>query len=182
MPAALRLAALCVVAGSLGACGSATPPPASRPLTTGAGVVVEPPATAPSTTPSATPSATPSVAVPADLTIRRKTWGGLCPGGPCGSSLVVTASGAWVLSSESATRTDTLPRAGVAALALAARSSHLDAATGTPDCAANHDGTSVAYSWTIDGVTRSASSCDHPIDRSDPLAVQVERVARSIKA
>ncbi|WP_235508706.1 hypothetical protein [Terrabacter sp. Root85] len=178
MRAAVRLAALCVVAGSLGACGSAAPPPASRPLTTAAGVVAEPPATAASTTPSATPS----VAVPADLTIRRKTWGGLCPGGPCGSSLVVTASGAWVLSSEGATRTGTLPWARVVALALAARSSHLDTATGTPDCAANHDGTSVAYSWTIDGVTRSASSCDHPIDRSDPLAVQVEEVARSIKA
>ena len=53
-------------------------------------------------------------------------------------------------------------------------------ATGTPDCAADHDGTSVAYSWTLGGVTRSASSCDHPINRSDSLAIQLERVADTV--
>jgi hypothetical protein len=51
---------------------------------------------------------------------------------------------------------------------------------GVPDCAANHDGTSVAYEWTSGGSGGSASSCTHPIDPLDSLPVGVDSVARAV--
>lgn len=112
--------------------------------------------------------------------MRRKTWGGLCPSGPCGSSLVVFGSGSWTLLSEGVHTQGTLTPADVAALSQAVRVTRLGSATGTADCAADHDGTSVAYAWTSADVTGSASSCDHPIDPRDPLVVVLERLAATI--
>jgi hypothetical protein len=60
------------------------------------------------------------------------------------------------------------------------RVTQLHRATGTPDCAANHDGVSVVYEWTFAGTAGFASSCEHPINPTDSLAIEVERVVRSI--
>lgn len=53
---------------------------------------------------------------------------------------------------------------------------------GTPDCAANRYGVSVAYEWTFAGRSGSASSCEHPISPNDSLVVEIERVVRSISS
>jgi hypothetical protein len=66
------------------------------------------------------------------------------------------------------------------ALTRATRVTLLDRATGTPDCEADRDGTSLAYTWTVNGVRRSVSSCQHPITHNDSLAVEIERVVHAI--
>jgi hypothetical protein len=130
--------------------------------------------------PNPAASNAPTAWVPDDFRVQRRTWGGLRAGGPCGSTLTVTASGRWVLSSEGTTTTGTLSREQVIALTRAVRVTQLHRATGAPDCAAEHDGVSVAYEWTFAGVSGSASSCEHPINGNDSLPIEVERVAQAI--
>ena len=168
---------LWVLAASLGAallagCGSTIAPQASAPtVTTVVGVVPADPSPGINT---------PTVRVPDDFRVERRTWGGMCAGGPCESTFLVTADGHWVLRSEGRTTTGTLSRDRVVALTTAVRVTQLQRATGVPDCAANHDGTSVAYEWTIGGTSGSASSCKHPINPNDSLPVEVDRVARAV--
>ena len=104
----------------------------------------------------------------------------MCAGGPCGSTFLVTADAHWVFRSEGKITTGTLTRQQVITLSTAVRGTRLGQATGVPDCAADHDGTSVAYAWTYAGVSGSASSCKHPIDLTDSLPIEVERVADSV--
>lgn len=164
---------MCLAAALLAGCGHVSAPePASPQVTTFAAVVA-----ADGTMPSSN-ALNPSV--PVGMTLRRHTWGGMCAGGACSTSLDINWTGAWTYVDNGVTRTGTLTQDQMVALAKAAAVTRLDKATGTPDCAADHDGTSVAYSWTLGGVTRSASSCDHPIDRSDSLAIQLERVADTV--
>ncbi len=102
------------------------------------------------------------------------------PKGACGNTLVVTASGSWVLLAQGKSTNGTLSHAQLADLVSAVRATQLDRATGVPDCAANRDGTSVAYVWILAGVRGSASSCEHPIDLDDPLTVEIEKVAHAV--
>jgi len=104
----------------------------------------------------------------------------MCAGGPCGTTFMATADGHWVFTSDGRTTTGTLSRTQVVALTNAVRVTQLQRATGVPDCAADHDGTSVAYAWTYAGVSGSASSCKHPINPNDSLPIEVERAARSV--
>ncbi len=162
-------------AALLGGCGSTLAPQASSPpgttgfVTTGYGMVAG----------DAGP-ATPTAWVPGDFRVERRTWGGMCAGGPCGSTFVVTANGSWVFTSDGRTTTGTLSGQRVVALTNAVRVTQLQRATGVPDCAADHDGTSVAYAWSYAGMSGSASSCKHPIDANDSLPIEVERVVQSV--
>ena len=183
--AALGIAVVGVAAALLAGCGSTrAPEPHSPGLSTGAGVAAAPDSPVPDAVRTSTRATgvardAPTAAL-AGLQVRRKTWGGMCATGPCGSSLVIFGTGSWVLLAGGAQTQGTLPQADLVALSQAVRATRLDSATGAADCAADHDGTSVAYTWTSGGVTRSASSCHHPIDRADPLAVELERLATTI--
>lgn len=162
-----------VAALLLTGCGNVVVPQAkSARITTGVAIVEAYP------TPAA--SHTPTERAPDDFKVQRRTWGGMCAGGPCGSTLMVFASGQWVLSSEGKITTGTLPREQVVALTVAVRTTQLHRATGNTDCAAAHDGMSVAYTWTVAGTSGTASSCEHPINPNDPLTIEVERVAQDI--
>lgn len=155
--------------------------PGSPHVTTGFGVVTVDPGDHSTNTPTAR--------VPADFKVQRRTWGGMCAGGPCGSTLTVTADGTWVYVSEGKRTTGTLSRQQVVNLFYAVRvtqtwATHPRASHGLAAakqaCAADHDGTSAAYAWTLGGVSTSVSSCDgHPIPFDD-AAVEMERIAEAI--
>jgi len=165
------LAASLATAGLVG-CGSTVAPQASSSLgTTVVGVIAADPSPA---------ASTPAERVPDNFRVERRTWGGMCAGGPCGTTFMATADGHWVFTSDGRTTTGTLSRTQVVALTNAVRVTQLQRATGVPDCAADHDGTSVAYAWTYAGVSGSASSCKHPINPNDSLPIEVERAARSV--
>lgn len=118
--------------------------------------------------------------MPADFEVQRRTWGGMCAGGPCETLLLVDGKGTWIYRADGKATSGTLTRAQVVALSNAAAVTQLPNATGTPDCAANHDGTSVGYAWTFAGMHRSVSSCEHPINRVDDLVIELDRVAKAI--
>ena len=167
-----RAYAVSVAVMLLAGCGSAVVPQTDSRATTGAGiVVVDPTENGPNTTTSS---------VPADFFVERRAWGGMCPSGPCGTLLVVGASGAWTWRADGKITQGMLSRAQVEDIVRAARVTLLDKATGTPDCAANHDGTSVGYAWTMGGVTKSVSSCDHPVNHRDSLAAAVDLIAGTL--
>ena len=168
-----RTYAVCAAVAMLAGCGRVSAlEPQSAHVTTGFGVVAVDPA------PPVTH--TPTTAVPGDFMVQRRTWGGMCAGGPCETLLLVYASGAWVYRADGNTQSGKLAHAQVMALANAVAVTQLEKATGKPDCAANHDGTSVGYAWTFAGVTRSVTSCKHPINPLDDLPVEMERVAKAI--
>ena len=117
-------------------------------------------------------------AVPQDLQVTRRTWGGRCPEGPCRSELVVESTGRWTLQTEAEYREGAFLPEDIGSLARAVQETRLDEATGRPTCAADFDGTAVEYVWRSAGETHSISSCDHPIDDGDPLAATLEELAR----
>lgn len=175
-----RAYAVCVAVMMLAGCGSAVAPQSDSRVTTGAGVVLmDPPVNSSPTVPANIPAAIPAD-IPADFWVERRTWGGMCAAGPCGTLLVIPASGAWVLHSDGKITQGALSRQQVEVLVRSARVTQLHLAAGTSDCAANHDGTSVGYAWTVGGVTRSMTSCEHPINPSDPLVVELQRIADAI--
>lgn len=164
---------MCAAVALLAGCGRVSAlEPQSPHVTTGFGVVA--------VDPSPPVTHTPTAAVPADFEVQRRTWGGLCPGGPCGTLLLVDAKGTWIYRANGKITNGTLTHAQVVALANAVAVTQLDKATGTPDCAADHDGTSVGYAWTFAGTHRSVTSCEHPINRVDDLVIEMDRVARAV--
>ena len=163
---------MCVAVALLAGCGTAVAPQANSSVTRVSGVVA--------VDPIENGSNTPTTNVAADFFVERRTWGGLCPGGPCGTLLVIGASGAWTWRAKGKITHGTLSRSQVEGLVRAARATLLDRATGAADCAANHDGTSVGYAWTMGGATKSVSSCDHPINHHDSLAAAVDRIADAV--
>ena len=168
-----RAYAVCAAVALLAGCGHVSAlEPQSAHVTTGFGVVA--------IGPSPPITHTPSAAVPADFEVQRRTWGGMCPGGPCETQLLVDGKGTWIYRADGKIQNGRLSHAQVVALANAVAVTQLDKATGKTDCAANHDGTSVGYAWTFAGVTRSVSSCKHPISPLDDLPVEMGRVARAI--
>jgi hypothetical protein len=157
----------------LAGCGSVSAPEPGSPQITTSAVIVAADGNVPSRN-------APQPSVPVGMALRRHTWGGMCAGGACSTSLDIYWTGAWTYVDNGITRTGTLTQNQMVALARAAAATRLDRASGTPVCAANHDGTSVEYAWSLPGTSRSASSCDRPIDHGDPLAVELERVAESV--
>ena len=118
----------------------------------------------------------------ADPTFRleRHTWGGLCPEGPCGSTLTVGPDGAWTLTTEGGDDSGRLEEDELAALVEAAVGSRLSAAPQTTRCEADADGTSVRYVWTVRGAQSVASSCEVAFDEDDPLVEAAERLAANL--
>ena len=160
--------AVCAGVTLLAGCGSAVAPQSNSTVTTAAGVFTVDPTDLGTNTPTTT--------VPTDFSVQRRTWGGMCPAGSCGTLFVVGASGAWTWRADGKITQGTLSRAQFEGLVSAARVTLLDRATSAADCAANHDGTSVGYAWTMGGVTKSMSSCDHPIHHRDSLVVAVDGI------
>jgi hypothetical protein len=119
---------------------------------------------------------------PTTVHAERHTWGGLCAAGPCASDLVVQDDGTWTYSSSevdetsgslSATDLDAL-HAAVAATTLG------DESTPAADCAADYDGTSVRYAWTLDDRSGAASTCETVVSATDPLVRYLDELADSL--
>ena len=135
----------------------------------------------------------PGPAVPPDtppsVLAERQTWGGLCPEGPCRSTLTVSDDGRWRWNDEA---TDTQGLVGpreVDRLREAIVESALSPATaGAPGrehvpstavrCDAHADGRSVRYGWAAPGAGwQVVDSCEQAIDPDDPLVVHLEELA-----
>lgn len=110
-----------------------------------------------------------------DVTVTRSTWGGLCPEGPCRSELVVEPDGTWQYRAQDGQEHGRLDGAGLAGLHEAVRATTL-LEDGPPStgCAADYDGRSVAYSWTIGDEEHRVDSCEVQIDPHDPLVVELD--------
>lgn len=109
------------------------------------------------------------------VSMTRSTWGGLCPEGPCRSELVVEPDGTWHYRAQDGQEQGRLDGAGLAGLHEAVRATAL-LEDGSPStgCAADYDGRSVAYSWTIGDQEHRVDSCEVQIDPHDPLVVELE--------
>src|SRR5690348_17318424 len=84
-----RAYAVCAAVALLAGCGRVSAlEPQSAHVTTGFGVVA--------VDPSPPVTRTPSAAVHADFEVQRRTWGGMCAGGPCETLLLVDAKGTWI--------------------------------------------------------------------------------------
>ncbi|WP_344066448.1 hypothetical protein [Terrabacter lapilli] len=177
-----RTYAVCAAVALLAGCGRVSAlEPGSSHATTGFGVVAIDPGTGPANPPTAR--------VPADFKVERRTWGGMCAGGACGSMLTVVADGTWVQVVQGKRTTGTLTRKQVVDLMYnvmvtqgrvdhARKAQH--PATGKADCAADHDGTSMAYAWTLAGRSDAVSSCDPRRMPVDDVAFEMEEIADSI--
>ena len=112
----------------------------------------------------------------------RHTWGGLCATGPCASDLVVEDDGTWTYSSSEADdESGTLSATELDALHTAVADTAVGSETAAAvECAADYDGASVRYSWTLDDDSGAASSCETAIDAADPLVLYLEQFTASI--
>ncbi|WP_028047578.1 hypothetical protein [Cellulomonas sp. URHE0023] len=118
----------------------------------------------------------------ATVHVERHTWGGLCATGPCASDLVVQDDGTWTYSSsETQDTSGTLSDTELDALYAAVADTALGGASAaTQECAADADGTSVRYTWTLDDESGAASSCETAIDGKDPLVAYLDELATSV--
>ena len=116
-----------------------------------------------------------------EMTLTRTTWGGLCPEGPCRSELVVDGDGAWRYEAQDGSEQGRLSGAELDRLRRAVLATRLseDGPTST-HCAADSDGRSVAYSWTVGGESRRVDSCEVAVDADDPLVVELEGLAARV--
>lgn len=177
-----RAYAVCVAVALLAGCGRVSALEAGSPhVTTGFGVVA--------INPGSDPTNTPLDRLPSDFRVERRTWGGMCASGPCESTFTVVADGTWVMVVNGTRTTGTFTHKQVMALSYDLRVTqalleHVRATQlstdSTAHCAADHDGTSVAYAWTIAGATRSISSCDGRPLPFDDVAVAMDRLADSV--
>lgn len=125
--------------------------------------------------------ADPSVS-PARPLAQRHTWGGLCPEGPCVSTLTVDADGSWSWSDEATATHGTLGPRELDRLREAVASSGLRASAGPPAqdvrCDADADGRSVSYGWASpDEGWQVVDSCRQVLDARDPLVTRLEQLA-----
>ncbi|MFB9731727.1 hypothetical protein [Ornithinimicrobium kibberense] len=113
--------------------------------------------------------------------VERRTWGGMCAEGPCGSLLVVTGD-QWEFTDQTGEWSGVLSRRRVAALESATATTRLAELTEPARrCEADVDGTSVRYAWVQDGRRTEVSSCDVRIPASDPLVVVLDRLAEDVR-
>ncbi|MEE6296640.1 hypothetical protein [Georgenia wangjunii] len=116
------------------------------------------------------------------MVARRSTRGGMCPGGPCRSELVVTGDGTWSYQVEDGTSEGHLSDAELSRLREAVEDTGLgseaEPATG---CAADSDGTSVSYGWTVDGQEHEVDSCEVLISAHDPLVQALDQLAARLE-
>lgn len=112
----------------------------------------------------------------------RSTRGGMCPEGPCRSALVVHDDGTWNYEAEDGESAGRLEESELSELRAAVEDTGL-----TPDgepataCAADSDGTSVTYGWSIDGQEHEVDSCDVLIDVDDPLVRAIDELAARVE-
>ncbi|AXH97376.1 hypothetical protein [Ornithinimicrobium avium] len=115
------------------------------------------------------------------FTVERSTWGGMCAEGPCRSELVVEGDGRWRYEEhdgedEGQLTVDELDRL----LEAVTRTRLSQTRSPSTRCAADSDGTSVAYSWTIEDEKHRVDSCEVSIDTEDPLVQELESLAHRI--
>lgn len=136
------------------------------------------------------PGPQPDAAGPRPLA-QRHTWGGLCPEGPCRSTLTIGEDGAWTWSDEAADsrgvvspREVDLLREAIVSSTLAQDSTAAPHAT-LPEpaarCEADADGRSVRYGWAEPGLGwQLVDSCERALDPRDPLVAHLEELARRL--
>lgn len=140
------------------------------------------------------PATTPPSETAVQPLAERHTWGGLCPEGPCHSTLTVSADGGWTWSDEAtetqglvsprevdrlreAILSSALPPTGVAGTATARERPGSE----TVACEADADGRSVRYGWESHGQGwLTVDSCEQPLDPRDPLVVHLEELAQRL--
>lgn len=116
-----------------------------------------------------------------EMTLTRTTWGGLCPEGPCRSELVVDGDGAWRYEAEDGREQGRLSGAELDRLRRAVLATGLsEDGPASTHCAADSDGRSVAYSWTVGDESRRVDSCEVAVDADDPLVVELEELAARV--
>ena len=116
-----------------------------------------------------------------EMTLTRTTWGGLCPEGPCRSELVVDGDGAWRYEAEDGREQGRLSGAELDRLRRAVLATGLsEDGPASTHCAADSDGRSVAYSWTVGGESLRVDSCEVAVDADDPLVVELEELAARV--
>ncbi|MEE6273329.1 hypothetical protein V2J56_08205 [Georgenia sp. MJ206] len=113
---------------------------------------------------------------------RRSTRGGMCPEGPCRSELVVNVDGSWSYQTEDGASEGHLSDAELSRLREAVGDTGLGSGTEpATQCAADSDGTSVSYGWTIDGQEYEVDSCEVLISADDPLVQALDQLAASLE-
>ena len=91
--------------------------------------------------------------------------------GACGG---VAADGSWSFTEQARASEGRLSQRQVADLGAAVAGTRLSGVAATTGCDADRDGPSVRYTWSMNGETRSASTCGPGIDEDDPLVAEVE--------
>jgi hypothetical protein len=111
----------------------------------------------------------------------RHTWGGLCPEGPCTTTLEVSGDGRWTWDDGVGREGGRLGDAQLSRLRRAVAATGLGAPTGAaPGCAADSDGTSVRYGWAATDGWGTASSCEVLVDPADPLVRALDGLADEV--
>lgn len=121
-----------------------------------------------------------------------QTWGGLCPEGPCRSTLTVRDDGSWSWTDEttdtqglvSPREVDRLREAIVDSAFSPGTASAVgqdQAASSAVRCDAHADGRSVRYGWAAPGEGwQIVDSCEQAVDPDDPLVAHLEDLANRL--
>jgi len=161
--ATARLAACCLtLAVVAGACSAGTPgstlsptPLATRPL-----------ATAP----------LPTTPMPVGPLLTVETRGGMCPAGPCGTTLVLERDGRVHLAAKPPNDLGTVPPPTLAALDAAIRSTDFAALKSHPftgQCPTDFDGQETVYAFGAPGGVQTVATCEVAVDYGSLLFVAV---------
>lgn len=140
----------------------------------------------PATTSPADPATTSLETSPAgrtELLAQRHTWGGMCAGGACRSTLTVAADGRWTWEDETGSHEGRLGPRVLEEVRAAVATTQLGAATTDAGvrCEADFDGRSVKVAWAGPGGWTEASSCEVRVDDADPLVVVLEDLAAGVQ-
>ncbi len=138
----------------------------------------------PGPTPSPTPLATrplatalmPTAPVPAGPLVTVQTRGGMCPGAPCGSTLILERDGRVHLTAKPPNDLGTVPPATLAALDAAIRSTDFVALKSHPftgQCPTDFDGQETVYDFGTPGGIETIATCEVAVDFGSPLFVAV---------
>lgn len=151
--------ALVVVAAGCAA-GMSGPTPMPTPLAT------RPLATAP----------LPTTPVPTGPLMTVQTRGGMCPGAPCGSTLVLERDGRVHLAAKPPNDLGIVPPATLAALDAAIRATdfvEIKSHPFTGQCPTDFDGQETVYEFGAPGGVQTIATCEVAVDYGSPLFVAV---------
>ena len=122
------------------------------------------------------PSAVGSPAAPVGPLITITTRGGLCPDGPCGSTVVIERDGRLHEVAPKALDVGTIAPERIAALAAAIDATDFTALRRnrfTGECPVNFDGQESIYQFATPGGVERIASCETQIDESHPLFLAI---------